>query len=129
MISRRAFTLAEVLVFIAIVSIAVLGVFSIQALSLRYTQYNRSRHTAVTLLASTLSASQCQLERAFYADPSHPRTPSETEGFETAVISVYEPDLGPASNLRRVEAFVYWKDAGETQERSISAWTYVYRLR
>ena len=113
----------------AVVTIAVLGVFSIQALGLRYTGYNRNRHTAVTLLSSTLSSAQCQLERAFYADPSHPRAASGVEGFETAVVSVYQPDRGADSSLRRLEAFVYWKDSDGTQEHWVSAWTYVYRLR
>lgn len=123
----RAFTLAEVLIFLALLAMAVLGLMSTQTYAMRCSQFNRLRHTASTILTSELSESESLLKRDFRLDAGHLRTDlPDYPGFASAVTSLYEPDTGSDERLRKITVWVYWTDPGASQENVVQAWTYVY---
>ena len=117
------------LVFVALLAIAVLGLVSTQTYALRCSQFNRLRHTASTILTSEMSESESILRKDFSIEAGHARTDlADYPGFASAVTSLYEPDGGADQTLRKITAFVYWTDPGATQENVVQAWTYVYLL-
>jgi Tfp pilus assembly protein PilE len=127
--ATKAFSLAEVLVLIAVLVISVLGLIAAQIYAMHCGQFNRSRHTAATLLESELNYSRAQLMLKWTYEPSHAREPDEYHpDFETATESIYAPGT-TGEVLKRLTTTVYWRDEHDgNQERSISGWTYVYLI-
>lgn len=126
-VTERAFSLAEVLVFIGLVVISVLGFVAVQIYAMRCSQFNRNRHTAATILESELNFSRALLTLKWTYDPGHTREPVDYQpDFESATECVYAPG-SVDGYLKKVTTTVYWQDSHDNaQERSVSGWTYVY---
>jgi len=124
----RGFSLLETLVFLVVITVAILGLLSAQVYALRCGNYNRHRHTASTLAESILSEATAQLNRKFDQDLSYPPQPVAYQpDFQSALLCTYQPDSGGDQNLKRLVAAVYWRDPNQSQQRSLQVWTYVYR--
>lgn len=124
----KAFTLAEILVFIALLTIAIFGLMAAQVYALQCTHYNKSRHTASTILESEINHSRAQLIEAFSEDISHSKSPDEYyPDFSTYLECIYhEPSID--ENLKKITCTVYWTDRDTKQETHLTGWTYVYRV-
>lgn len=117
----KGFTLAEILVFLGVISVALLAILSVQIYSMRGSTFNRKRHTASNLLYSEMNAIQQQLAMDFSGAPGHGRqTVSDQPEFSTAMSNIYADET---QQLRKISLSVYWTDEAE---REFSAWTYVY---
>lgn len=117
----KAFTLAEILVFLGVVSVALLAILSVQIYAMRGSNFNRLRHTASNILSSEMNTIQQQLAMDFNAAPSHGRLlVSDHPEFSSAMSNVYADET---EQLRKISLSVYWTDESE---REFSAWTYVY---
>lgn len=117
----RAFTLAEILVFLGVVSVALLALISVQIFATRGSKFNRMRHTASTIVASQMNTIQHQLTVDFTSAPSYGRQPvTGYPEFTSAMSNVYADST---ESLRKINLSVYWTDEAE---REFSAWTYIY---
>lgn len=114
--TERAFTLAEVLVAMAVLSIALLGTLSMQTFALSTQSKSTQRHTASLVASTVLSEVEQSLKEDFDTDTTRVRAASATPGFEVEVAeAVEDPDL------KRVEVRVFWIDDQAAQ--SYRLWT------
>ncbi|MGE0492326.1 MAG: prepilin-type N-terminal cleavage/methylation domain-containing protein [Vulcanimicrobiota bacterium] len=118
--TERAFTLAEVLVAMAVLSIALLGTLSMQTFALSTQSKSTQRHTASLVASTVLSEVEQSLKDDFETSTGRPRAASTTPGFEVEVAEVVEdPDL------KRVEVRVFWTD--DQAEQNYRLWTRLLR--
>lgn len=100
----RGFTLAEVMVGLLIVSLAVLAMVSVQAYAFRAQTKGTGRNRASLLAASRLGAIEAALKEDFAASVDSARTVVEP-GYELAVGS-----SSVLVSLKEVLVSVYWVD-------------------
>jgi Tfp pilus assembly protein PilV len=116
----RAFTLAEIMVSLLFLSIALLGLVSAQIYSLRASGGNRSRHTASVIAHNMLNEKEEALRKDFSTSVAQSRSAVEgQEGFQCAII-----EESPAADFKKITVIIYWKESQENHEYSI--WTYIY---
>lgn len=132
---HNGFSLAEILVLLALLAVSILGLLTAQTYALKCSNYNRARHTAATIMESEVNAARAELVRDFSSDPSHPREANAyAPDFQSELVCVYAPTsatltYGADENLKEVRVAVYWRDAAQTRtERKIEGWTLVYRV-
>lgn len=119
-------TLAEVMIFLMLVSMAILALVGAQIYSLRANSGSRQRTTASTLAYSVLNEVLSQQRQSFSARADRARAKMEYEpDFESAVSQLYYPD--GKNDLKQIFCSVYWTDKEGPHE--FSTWTYVYRGR
>jgi len=119
-------TLAEVMIFVMIVSMAILALVGAQIYALRANSGSRERTTASTIAYSTLNEVLSQQRQNFAANANRARAKCVYEpDFESAVSQLYYPD--GKDDLKQVFCSVYWTDKAGPHE--YSTWTYVYRGR
>lgn len=105
------FNLAEVLVAILFLTLALFALISVNVYSLRATQSNRGRQLANLIATTELGEVEARLKVDFHravAAPVHPS--SQFAGYRLEV-----RDLGyenAARSLRRVQVLVYWEEKG-----------------
>lgn len=104
----RGFTLAEVMLAVLILSLAVLGMLSVQAYAFRAQGKGTERNRASLLAASRMNAVEAKLKDDFGATLTQARAPvPDAPGFELAVAQAAVPAL---ADLREVLVTVYWTD-------------------
>ncbi|MEW6279108.1 MAG: prepilin-type N-terminal cleavage/methylation domain-containing protein [Candidatus Eremiobacterota bacterium] len=119
---RRGFTLAEIMVCLVLLTIAVLGLIAVQIYSLRAGQGNRERHTASVLASAALGRIEEQVRQDFSSSVAQPRRPHpEAAGYEMQVLETL-PDV----DLKRVEVHIFWR--GKDGWHDYSLWTIFYDM-
>lgn len=117
---RRGLNLAEVMVSLLLISIAVLGLVSVHLYSARAAQGNRSRHTASVLAASTMHQTEERVRQDFSVSVASPRQAHpEAAGYEYEILETL-----PEPTLKRVEVRVFWQTREGAQQYAI--WTMFY---
>lgn len=111
---RRGFTLAEVLVAVAICAMGLLALVSVQILSLKAARANSGRHTAGVLAESVMADIRAQdfgdsVARAEQDLPGHP-------GFRLRVDEARDAALA----LKRVDVVIIWTSEQGRQEFVLS---------
>jgi prepilin-type N-terminal cleavage/methylation domain-containing protein len=118
----RGFTLAEIMVCLLFLSIALLALVSTQIYSLRASGGNRLRHTASIIAYTIMNEKEEALRKDFTASASQAKADVVGhEGFQCAVLE----DLLQA-DFKRITVIIYWRDGQENHEYSI--WTYIYKF-
>ena len=120
----QGMTLAEVMVFLVLVSMAILALVGAQIYALRANTGSRQRTTASTIAYSELNQVLSRQRQDFSqrADRARARVEYEPD-FESAVAQLYYPD--GRDDLKQIFCSVYWTDKEGAHE--FSTWTYVYR--
>lgn len=119
----RGFTIAETMVALVVLSIAVLGLVAVQAYSLRSSQGNKTRHEASEIASAVMASVESRLRK----NPDD-TTIAQTErvpvreGFEYTVTT-----RTAETRLLHVSVCVYYKD--RTGEHSYDVWTYYFDPR
>ena len=112
---KRAFTLAEMMVFLALITIALFALIAAQFYAFRASQGSRQRQLAANLAYSYLSAGEDGLRQAFSRDQSLPLTPlADPAGFRVILTDQYEPD--GMENLKHIRCTIYWDEAQTVRE-------------
>lgn len=117
--SKRAFTLAEVMVAMAIVVIPMMALLSAHIYSLRATVKDEYRVTATNIAYSELSRIEEVLRQDFTVDVSRARSP--VTGF-----AGYEMEVTEAltrSDLKTPRVTVYWSDKQGPHQYEL--WTHI----
>lgn len=125
MARRRArlagFTLAEVMVALVLLSIAALGLVSVQIYALGAMEGNRQRQTASVIAASEMARLE-SLHAGGRTLEARPRAPVEgQDGFEMEVREAQETGQ---PGLQRIEVEVFWSD--DKTAHSYLLWTWLY---
>lgn len=116
--SRRAFSLAEVMVAVGLVGMAILGLVSAQIFATRARHDVSRRQTAGVIATSMMNDAQASLAYDFSASVARPRAVQPTyPEFQT---EVDEQKVMPGQ-LDRVEVVVYWTGKYGPQEYRL--WT------
>ncbi|MBI3926122.1 MAG: prepilin-type N-terminal cleavage/methylation domain-containing protein [Armatimonadetes bacterium] len=112
--TRRGFTFAEIMVCLLLLSIAVLGLVSVQIFSFKATVQNEKQHIASLIARTVMAEAEHKLDLYFndatlstgaaVPAPGH-------DGFNYAVLAPPELD-DDDDGLRQVEVTVMWQDAG-----------------
>ncbi|MGE0495486.1 MAG: prepilin-type N-terminal cleavage/methylation domain-containing protein [Vulcanimicrobiota bacterium] len=119
---KRAFTLAEVMVALVLISLGLFSLMSISIYSLRAGQFNREHHTMVRLAGNQMAWLRSQLRLDFRADlaTASPQPFPDDPDYRYAVaLSDESPDR------RRIDLVVSYQGGKELQD--VKVWTYVYR--
>lgn len=124
------FTLAEVMICVALLSMAVLGLVSAQIFALQAGQGNKKRHTASVMAWRLLSDVEEQARRDFSVSAARPRQRAAerlgpNEMFQDYEYEIREQNLAP--DFRRVEVVLHFTD-DKGARSEYSAWTYLYDL-
>ncbi|MDQ7823495.1 MAG: prepilin-type N-terminal cleavage/methylation domain-containing protein [Candidatus Eremiobacteraeota bacterium] len=121
--SPGGFTLAELLVALAILSIAALGLVGAQLYSMKAGGGSRMRHTASTIAYRIMVETEDTLRKDFLTSVTTAKTgvPGQ-EGFQYQVHDALE---GGATDLKKITVTVYWEEEGA--EREYSVFTYIYK--
>jgi prepilin-type N-terminal cleavage/methylation domain-containing protein len=108
MLRMRGFTLAEVMLAVLILSLAVLGLLSVQAYAFRAQSKGTERNRASVIAASRMNALEAKLKDDFGASVTQARAyvPDEA-GYEIAVAQAAVP---PLDDLKELLVTVYWTD-------------------
>ncbi|MDQ7821205.1 MAG: prepilin-type N-terminal cleavage/methylation domain-containing protein [Candidatus Eremiobacteraeota bacterium] len=116
----RGFTLAEIMVCLLLLTIAVMGLVSTQIYSLKATGGNKYRHLASVIAYRVMSEKEKALRTDFSVSAAHSRSdvPGE-EGFQYEVL-----EEAPGTSIKKVTVKVYWTEG--TELKSYSLWTYLY---
>lgn len=116
----RGFSLAEIMVCLVILSIAILGLVSTQIYSLRATTGNKMRHTASVIATTLMNEKEEALRSDFTRSAVQPRIVFPgAEGFEYAISEEIVD-----TNFKKITVDVYWTDNGI--EHIYSIWTHLY---
>ena len=116
-------TLAEVMVFVVLVSMAVLALVGAQLYAMRANSGSRERTTASSIAYSELNEVLAEQRQEFSRIAARPRAKVLYQpDFESAVAQLY---YDASTDLKRVSCSVYWSDREGPHE--FSTWTYVYR--
>ncbi|MHC9538126.1 MAG: prepilin-type N-terminal cleavage/methylation domain-containing protein [Vulcanimicrobiota bacterium] len=123
--SNKAFTLAEIMVALVILSVAVLGLVSAMIYSMRAGGGNRLRHTASVIAYRIMNEKETQLRKDFCGNvtTSGRLDVHENEGFQYCIQDVYQAD----DDLKKISLSVYWDEEGADREYSI--YTYIYKYK
>lgn len=113
--SKRAFTLAEMMVFLALVTTALFALIAAQFYAYKASQGSRQRQIAANLAYSYLNTAEDTLRRDFYVSQTLPRTAlADPAGFRVAMSDQYAPD--GLENLKHVSCSIYWDEASTERE-------------
>ncbi len=122
LLRRRGFNLAEVMVSLLLITIAVLGLVSVHIYSARAAQGNRGRHTASLLAASRLHALEEAVRQDFAVSVAAAKAPDPDQpDYQVEVLETL-----PEPTLKRVEVRVSW-DSKEGPQR-YDLWTLFYAV-
>lgn len=133
--SESGFSLAEVMIAVAVLTIAVLGLVSSQIFALQAGQGNRKRHTASVAAWKILSAVEEQARRDFALSSLRPRQKlarldlfERSADFDEASLEEYEAQIVEqvrTPDFKRVEVVIHYQDDRGAQSE-YKAWTYLY---
>jgi prepilin-type N-terminal cleavage/methylation domain-containing protein len=120
--NSKGFTLTEVMVALAFLTIAIFGLVSSKIYAARAQQVTKERQAANVLAISELEAKERILRHDFTTKVALPRGPVPgNPDFEKEVL---ESNAEGRADLRRVEVILYWEDKNGPQRHSL--WTYFY---
>lgn len=119
---RRGFTIGEVLVAIAVLAIAVLGLVSVQIYALRATEGNRQRLEASEIAGSVMAGLESRFSRGFPTVASSRAPVVDHPDFDCEVSESIE-DPG-TKRMKRVTVKVYYKD--RAGEHDYTLWTFFH---
>lgn len=118
----KGLTLAEVMVALMILTVAIFGLIGARLYALRARSVTVERRAAVVLAAAALEEAERSLRHDFKFPVAMPRAAHPTEPrFEMEVLS--QPHASMAT-LKRVEVAMYWRDRNGAQQHKV--WTWVY---
>ncbi|MDQ7825191.1 MAG: prepilin-type N-terminal cleavage/methylation domain-containing protein [Candidatus Eremiobacteraeota bacterium] len=118
---QRAFTLAEIMVSLLFLSIALLGLVSSQIYSLRASGGNRGRHYASLLAGRIMNEKKEVAKTDFSKALQQDTTPvAGEEGYSYRVIEELK-----SSDFKKITVTVYWREDSLVCEYSL--WTYFYK--
>lgn len=125
---RRGVTFPEVIVCILLLSIAVLGLISVQIFALKSTVKNEDRHVASVLAFSIMSDLERALREDFEDDTLGVDPPLPVPGHDeyTHRIEVSPPLAPPNEGLRRVQVQIFWSDDGGDHQYEV--WSLIYNV-
>lgn len=132
--SSRAFTLAEVLLALFVVSVALLGLITVKAYAARARTLSRERLTAANLAVSLMTQVENRLldgleEFAVQYDYSRREIPDHP-GYMYAMDDSYAADSqGPQQTLKLITLTVYYPDENGLTLREYPLWTMVHRRK
>ena len=128
---KQALSLSEVVVALALTSIAVFALVSLQLAALRWKSHSAVRQRA-SLLASSLLDETVSKLRIRFRDSSleQPRQVHPQQGEFEYRIHLADDDLDPTTDLsnctlKSIEVMVFWKE--RTGEKSFRLFSRVYR--
>lgn len=119
---RRALSLAEVIVALACLAVALLGLVGAQLYVMRAGAKQERFHQASLLAGSQLARVEQKLRDDFSAVVDQPRTTLEP-GYEWACRRSPPADASLTAELTRVDVSIYYQDAQGPHEYQL--WTYV----
>src|SRR5438105_210758 len=104
----RGFTLAEVMVCVLLLAMAVLGLVSVQVYTLNATKSNRGAHTATVISTSVMNDVEHRLHQNFTQSVAQSST--AVPGFDGFQCAVAESFVDTAQTLKQIDTTVFWKD-------------------
>lgn len=126
--SKRGFNLAEVMVGMIFLTIAIFAVMSVNVYTTRASQGNRNRQTANILAATELSMAESILRVSFHIPAANINTPRLTST-KYPIFDFVVEDLGyedPGQNLRGIRTRVFWMEDGVQRTYELSTTVYNY---
>jgi len=126
--ARKGFNLAEVMVAMVFLTIAIFAVMSVNVYTTRASQGNRNRQIANILASTELSMAESVLRVNFHIPPPNINTPRMTSTKYPEFDFVVE-DLGyedPGQNLRGIRSRVFWQEDGVQRSYELSTTVYNY---
>lgn len=126
--SKRGFNLAEVMVAMVFLTLAIFAVMSVNVYTTRASQGNRNRQIANVLAATELSLAESVLRVNFHIPADNINTKRMTSTKYPTFDFVVE-DLGyedPGKNLRGIRSRVFWMEDGVQRSYELSTTIYNY---
>lgn len=124
----RGVSLAETLIAMVVLSIAVFAVLSVNSYCLRAASTNKNYQIANLLATTELGLAESVLKINFFAPDADIATPkiasNQFPGFSFIVDDVKFED--PARNLRHVRVRVFWLERGVERQYALSTTFYNY---
>ena len=124
--SCKGFNLAEVMVAMVFLTIAMFAVMSVNVYTTRASRGNRSRQIANILASTELSMAESVLRVNFHIPSANINTPRMTSKRYPDYDFVVE-DLGyedPGQNLRGIRSRVFWQEDGVQRSYELSTTVY-----
>ena len=126
--SRRGFNLAEVMVAMVFLTLAIFAVMSVNVYTTRASQGNRNRQIANVLAATELSLAESVLRVNFHIPKENINTKRMTS-LKYPTFDFVVEDLGyedPGQNLRGIRSRVFWMEDGVQRSYELSTTIYNY---
>lgn len=119
---KRGLTLAEVMVAVGLLALAILGLVSAQLFATRASNEVSERHLAGVIAASLMADAEVTLRKSFSQSVSRARSPvPEHRGYQAEV----NQNVVMSGDLKEIEVIVYWVDKKGPQEHHL--WTKIAR--
>lgn len=101
---------------LGLISVALLGLMSMQAFALKTQRKSTRRHTASVIASSLMAETEKSVRDDFETDTARSRGPANEPEYEVEIVETVGPD-----DLKRVEVRVFWSD--DQGDQSYRLWT------
>ena len=125
---RRGFNLAETMVAMVFLTIAIFGVMSVNQYTLRASQGNRNRQIANMLASTELTIAEAVLKVDFHT-PAVAINTVRLRSTQYPSFDFLVEDLGyedPGQNLRGIRTRVFWNENGVSRTYELATTFYNY---